>query len=171
MHRGREIKRHELPAAIQAVQAELEANRERLREHDRCCRASGLAAAEKIGLGWPEHLQGLVTLLQYAEHARADLADVDGVLKNVVAVITADGRVSRRELDRLVDACNQLYSVLHRIHADAIAVELDPSVLSQLGIESWSGAIGELDLHPLLPKTSMTGWRSRPVGFTMPSQR
>ncbi len=148
VHRGREIKRRDLPAAIVSVQAELEADRERLRAHDRRCRASGLAAAEKIGLGWPEHLRGLVTLLHYAEHARADLADVAGVLDNVVAVITADGRVSNRELDRLVVACNQLYVVLHHVHGEAPAVQPDPGVLGRLGVDSWSEPLGELCLLP-----------------------
>ncbi len=148
VHRGREIKRRDLPAAIETVQVDLEVNRKRLREHDRRCRVSGLVAAKKIGLGWPEHLRGLVTVLHYAEHARADLADVAGVLGNVLAVITADGHVSGRELERLVVACNQLYTVLHRVHSEATAVEPDPSVLSQLGVDSWSGAIGELRLPP-----------------------
>lgn len=157
VHRGHEIKRRDLPAAIEEVQAELETNRELLREHDRRCRAAGLVAAEKIGRGWPEHLRGLVTLLHYAEHARADLADVSGLLGNVVAVITADGRVSGRELDRLVVACNQLYAVLHRIHDEATQVEPDPNVLGQLGIDSWSEAIGELRLPPAT-KENINDW-------------
>lgn len=157
VHRGCEIKRRNLPDAIETVQAELETNRELLREHDRRCRTSGLAAAEKIGRGWPEHLRGLVTLLHYSEHARADLADVAGVLGNVVAVITADGRVSGRELDRLVVACNQMYTVLHRIHDEATAVQPDPSVLGQLGVDSWGEAIGELRFPPAT-KENINQW-------------
>ena len=146
--RGREIKRRDLPSAIETVQEDLEANRERLRDHDRRCRGAGLAAAEKVGLGWPESLRGLVTLLHYAEHARADLTDVARVLDNVVMVITADGSISGRELERLISACNQLHSVLQLVHGMAPEVKPDPFVLKRLGVDSWSGAIGEFCLPP-----------------------
>ncbi len=148
VHRGREIGKRALPNAIREVEHELEAAHAQLREHDSRCRGAHLAAAERLGSGWPEHLRGLIDLLHYAEHARADLADVHGMLGNVVAVVTADGRVSGRELKRLIQACNQVHAVLHRIHAEAPGIQPDPSVLQRMHTDSWSGGLESLQLPP-----------------------
>lgn len=135
--RGREIARRALPAAIREVEADLADAQREVRGHDRACRAAHLAAAERLGEGWPAHLRGLLTVLHYAEHARADLDDASALLRNVVAVVTADGRVSGGELRRLVAACNQVQRVLARVHDESGWVRLDPALCAALGIEAW----------------------------------
>lgn len=157
VHRGREIKRQDLASIIRMVTSELQADRARLRAHDLSCRASAMLTAKAIGLGWPEHLRGLISVLHYAEHARADLVDVAGVVGNVVSVITADGRVSSGELNRLVAACNELYAVMKRLYGEALAVQPDPGVLSRLGTDTWCLALGELGL-PLATKENINEW-------------
>lgn len=157
VHRGNEIGKRALPSAIREVEQELEAARAQLREHDRRCRSTHLAAAQRLGSGWPEHLRGLIDLLHYAEHARADLADAHGLLRNVVAVVTADGRVSGGELKRLIKACNQLHAVLARVHGEAAGVAPDASVLQRMGVESWSSCLEELRL-PQADRNNINDW-------------
>jgi Zn-dependent protease with chaperone function len=157
VHRGREIGRRALPAAIREVEDELGSARESLRAHDRQCRAAHLAAAERLGGGWAEHLRGLIDLLHYAEHARADLADAHGLLGNVVAVVTADGKVSGGELKRLVKTCNQLHAVLQRVYTEAPGVRPDPAVLAKLGVESWEGGLEPLRL-PAADRNNINDW-------------
>lgn len=157
VHRGNEIGKRALPQAIREVEQELDAARAQLREHDGRCRAAHLATAQALGNGWPEHLRGLIDLLHYAEHARADLADARGLLSNVVAMVTADGRVSGRELKRLIKTCNQLHTVLARVHSESGGVQPDASVLQRMEIDRWDGCLEALRL-PQADRTNINDW-------------
>ncbi|MFO1318678.1 MAG: M48 family metallopeptidase [Burkholderiales bacterium] len=139
--RGREISRRALPGAIREVMQEEEAVRERVFAHDRRCRSHHLAAARGLGGGWEAYLAGLVHALHYGEHTLADLNDAQGVLSNVLAIVTADGKVSGRELKRLVAAANSLHKVLAGIHGMKAAVSLDEGLTVRLGVAQWSDAL------------------------------
>ena len=91
------LRRRELAPTLEAVRAECAAARAALEERDREHRSAHLAAAERIGQGWPEHLRSLAALLHYADHTEADLRDARGYVANVFAIATADGRVSSSE--------------------------------------------------------------------------
>src|SRR5690606_32237133 len=118
-HRGRELKRRDLPRVIDELDEELGAARNRVCEHDRRCRTAHLAAAAKLGGGWSGYLAGLLAVLHYADHAQADLLDAHGAFANVWSIVTADGRVSKRELKRLIGAGARLHDVLARVHGEA----------------------------------------------------
>jgi Zn-dependent protease with chaperone function len=148
-HRGRELKRRDLPNEIEKVEEELEAARERVHAHDRRCRSTHLAAAQALGKGWSEYLSGLLGLIHYAEHAEADLRDAQGAMWNVYQIVTADGRVSSSERMRLITAGQTLYQILERIHREAGGVVLDPVLLKRLETTSFETLLGTLTLPPL----------------------
>jgi Zn-dependent protease with chaperone function len=148
VHRGRNLSRRGLPAAIRALRLEEDEARERILDHDRRCRGLHLAAAEALGDGWQPYLGGLIGVLHYAEHTQADLQDAHGVLANVYAVVTADGKVSGRELKRLLAAANALHAVLVRIHQQRDELQLDASLCGRLGVPGWAEMLGELTLPP-----------------------
>ncbi|HUQ51339.1 MAG TPA: M48 family metallopeptidase, partial [Gammaproteobacteria bacterium] len=145
-HRGKELKRRDLPKAIEALEAELAAVQARVRAHDRVCRGAHLALAKSVGAGWSDYLSGLLAIVHYTDHTEADLLDAHGAFRNVLSIVTADGRVSNRELKRLLASCQQLWTPLQRIYEQAAEVTLDKCVRERLAIESWKGAIGELKL-------------------------
>ena len=147
VHRGREISRRELPAAIRDVGAEIERVRERILTHDRRCRGVHLSAAGKLGGGWREYLVGLIGVLHYAEHTLADLRDAQGLLGNVVAVVTADGKVTSSELQRLISVANMLHTVLEQVYQQKTEVLLDASLLSKLKVSSWPELLEEFKLQ------------------------
>lgn len=144
--RGREIKRRDLPAAIRTVFQEEKRLREKIYAHDRRCRNAHLAAASLLGGGWKEYLHGLIGVIHYAEHTLANLRDAQGLLGNVVAVVTADGKVSKSELKRLLAAANMLHGELTAIHQQKSGLVLDQSLRARLGIESWAGSLEEFNL-------------------------
>jgi len=148
VHRGREIFRRELPAAIRQVMQEEEKVRERIIAHDCRCRSTHLAAAMQLGGGWQEYLAGLIGALHYAEHTLANLRDAQGLLGNVVAVVTADGKVSSRELKRLISTANMLHAVLAEIHEQKSALQLDPSLCTRLNVTAWPETLEEFTLPP-----------------------
>lgn len=146
VYRGREIPRRELPAAIQEVTLEENQVRQRILAHDLQCRGVHIAAAAQLGSGWREYMIGLIEILHYAEHTLADLRDAQGAFGNVFAVVTADGKVSKSELKRLIASANMLYEVLAGIHTHKTQLILDKSLCARLEVSAWTDMLEELKL-------------------------
>jgi len=146
--RGREIGRRQLPGAIDLVTQEQAQVRQRILAHDRQCRSAHLAAAELLGGDWREYLIGLIKVLHYTEHTEANLRDAQGLLGNVVAVVTADGNVSARELKRLLGTANMLHAVLEQVYRQKTALQLDAALCARLNTESWAALLEEFTLPP-----------------------
>ncbi len=156
-HRDRTLQPRELPAAIAAMREECEAAQVQIIEHDRLCRSAHLSAAATVQNGWEEHLASTLALLHYADHSQASIRDAQGFLANVVAVVTADGKVSSRELKRVISAGNELHRVLGGIYRQAPKVQLSADLLSEMEIESWQQAVGEFTLPPP-DKNNINDW-------------
>jgi hypothetical protein len=77
--RGREVTHRELPALTAKVDTELAIFDDRLRQHDRLCRATHVALARSLNAlgnggatgntGWQDYLRGLLAVHHYATHA------------------------------------------------------------------------------------------------------
>jgi len=147
-HRDRQIQRGELPQVIAELRAEIEEAEAVVRRHDRLCRSAHLLAARQLGGGWAECLKAQLALLHYADHTEAELRDAHGFLGNVVAVVTADGHVSGRELKRLLGAAAEAYRPLAAVFEQADQLQLGQLVGKQLEIEDWKAALGEFELPP-----------------------
>ena len=147
-HRGSELARAELPEAISSVERELQSAQQAMTDHDRQVRATHVAAARLLGNGWPEYLQGLAAALHYADHSEANLRDAQGLAANVYGVVTADGRVSSGELDRLVKVCHELHGVLKAVYDHIPGVLPDVTLLERLEVKSWAEALEEFKLGP-----------------------
>jgi Zn-dependent protease with chaperone function len=145
-HRGSELARSQLPSVIATVERELTGAQEEITTHDRRVRSTHLAAARLLGNGWPEYLRGLAAALHYADHSEANLRDAQGLAANVYAVVTADGRVSGKELERLVRVCDELHGVLKAIYDQQTQLELDGTLLERLQVKGWAEALEEFKL-------------------------
>jgi Zn-dependent protease with chaperone function len=147
-HNGAEIRRTELPRAIASLEREIAAVRGEIEAHDKRCRATHLSAANALGKGWPEYLRSLTAMLHYADHTEANLRDAQGYVSNIYSVVTADGRVSSKELTRLLEGCQQLYAVLRTVYEQASEVTLDRTLLRRVEAESWVAMLEEFKLPP-----------------------
>ena len=156
-HRRKALRRKELPAAIKAVQREFDALQGRLQAHDRHCRSVHRALAASFGGGWREHLQGLLAALHYAEHTEANLRDLQGLLGNTVAIVTATRRVSSSGIDRLVKEGNVLHAALAQVFGHASRVQLDEMLLERLEIKAWTELVDTLQL-PGVAKENLGDW-------------
>ncbi|HVS24689.1 MAG TPA: M48 family metallopeptidase [Gammaproteobacteria bacterium] len=156
-HRGRELKRRDLPHAIAKVEGELAEAEKSVRAHDRRCRSTHLAAAKTLGGGWEEYLAGLLAVVHYAEHAEADMLDARGAFANVFAIVTADKRVSASELRRLLAAGDTVYASLKRVFEQAGELALDGTLLQRMSLERWSAALEEFKLQPP-SKENINSW-------------
>ena len=147
-HKGAEIRRNELPRAIANLEREIAAVRGQIETHDKLCRSAHLSAAKVLDKGWPAYLRSLAAMLHYADHTEANLRDVQGYVANIYGVVTADGRVSSKELNRLIEGCQQLYAVLGAFYNQAKEVSLDRTLLRRLEIENWEAMLEEFKLPP-----------------------
>ncbi|HEY7373780.1 MAG TPA: M48 family metalloprotease [Polyangia bacterium] len=154
--RGEVLRRRELEPKLEAVGAERAAARAELEERDREHRSAHLAAAERIGQGWPEYLRSLAALLHYADHTEADLRDARGSLANVVAVATADGRVSSSERRQIAVAGVDVHCAMEAIWDQRGKVHLPADVVANFGVETWAQALPD-DFKLGLPSEQRIG--------------
>lgn len=157
MFRGNAVSRGELARLIEQVGEEAEAVRARILDHDRQCRCVHLATAQVLGNGWDQYLVGLIRVRHYAEHSLADLRDAQGLLANVMAIVTADGKVSARELKRLLKTANELHAVMLAIHGQKTELLLDSELCNRLGIESWAASLEAFEL-PAATAANANDW-------------
>lgn len=114
-YRGREIRRKELRGVIEAVRTERRSVEQRILDHDRTCRATHLAAANLVGNGWSDHLQGLVELMHFVSHSLRNLVDAHSHLHHVLDIVLADGNVSSAERARVLHSADDLFVVITRL--------------------------------------------------------
>jgi Zn-dependent protease with chaperone function len=147
-HQGRTVRRAELPRVIAALDRDVSEVHSRIEAHDRTCRTAHLSAARVLQKGWPEYLQGLAAALHYADHSEANLRDAQGYVGNIYGVVTADGRVSSKELMRLIEGCQQLYRVLQAVYTEMPQVSLDRTLTRRLEVENWATMLEAFQLPP-----------------------
>ncbi len=125
---------------------ELRVLRARVSGHDQRCRSVHMAAANRIGGGWPALLRGYLAVLHYTDHTIADLEDVNLLYLQTFHSVIADGRVSDKELRKLVAACNQVQRALGQVYAQAGQVQLNAPLAQALGKPQWSQCLPEFGL-------------------------
>ncbi|MCC0176004.1 M48 family metalloprotease [Waterburya agarophytonicola K14] len=145
-HRGKTISRLDLPSTIAQVNVELRAVKERILFHDRLCRTTHRRIAVKMGRGWEQYLVGLLEILHYTDHTEANLRDALGYLDNVVGVITADGNVSGKELQRLLVAATEVYQVLALVYEQSSLVKIDANLSQAFDNLTWGEILGSFEL-------------------------
>jgi len=169
-HRGNQLQRKELPAALQAVEREIALVEDELAAHDRLCRSHAHALALAQGKGWDAYWSGLLALLHYSEHVQADIVDAQGSLANIVAMLTAGGKVNKKGVERILDSAGQLYLLLSQVHGSRGKLVPDAGTMALLGQPNWPQVLGEWGLGAPGPDNLgswlnvIDGWNGQVVG-------
>lgn len=146
-HRGRLLRRKQLPHAIAQVKADLETINRRIREHDARARSIPMALAKKVGQGWPERLRSLLRLVHYTEHAQQDIEDAYGLFRSTLAIVTAS-KVTEASLDLLLSDAGVLYMALRDVYNDRGLFILDNALQEESGCSDWTSWLGDFGLNP-----------------------
>lgn len=144
--RGNDVPRREIPRILSELNNEIAAVKQAVVDHDRRCRSLHALAGSRMDEGWGQYLRGLGAVLHYAEHSEANLRDAHGLLINTYEIVTADRRVSAKELRRLIGAADDVDGALSSIHTFAKSMSLDERVIAALEAGSWAEALGEYKL-------------------------
>ena len=153
-HRGEELKRNEIPEAIDEISTEYKEVAARLKTHDAYCRNAHLQAAKELGNGWEEHLIGLIALSHCTEHLKAHVINELSLLSNTWQVITADGTVGYFEKKRLLTVCEQVKRVMDNVASNMQRLVLTSEMMTNFNIESWQEVSPKFDL----PAASKSNW-------------
>lgn len=162
-YREKEIPKNDIPRVVEELDREIAPIEQRLREHDRMCRSVHRAIALSVGNGWDDYLQGLLKVLHFAEHAEADLRDLQGCLSNVVAIESATRRVSQEGIDRIMEAAVRLHNAFVRLDDYANAdnaegsIHFDSALAARLSAEDWPSLAGKHGL-PAPSRTALGEW-------------
>ncbi|UTW61985.1 M48 family metalloprotease [bacterium SCSIO 12741] len=146
MHRGKIVKRKDLDEVIAGVKKEIDDLENKINEHNINCQSTYMMAAEKVGEGWPAYLQGLMRLIHYAEHSSREITDSMNKLGNVVAIVTADNRVSSSEMVQLLQACNDVQLNLDSVFTKKDKIKPDELILQKLKLKEWGDRLEEFGL-------------------------
>jgi len=146
-HRGKIIKRSELPKAIAMVDGERSAARAGLEADLKRIRSLHQAAAAKVSPAWEAHLRGLLALLHYAEHSEANLRDAHASLARWWQRSVAGGSINEQGVRYIMAAAGDVHRALAQVFSAAGQVQPGAAVLARLGGESWSKSLGGLGLN------------------------
>jgi Zn-dependent protease with chaperone function len=165
--RGREVTHRELPALTAKVDTELAIFDDRLRQHDRLCRATHVALAHSLNTvgndgatgntGWQDYLRGLLAVHHYATHAEAILRDANAHYQNTFRRQVTKRAGQKANLEVILAAAKISYRALARIHTEAASLNLDATLLARLSAPSWSAHLQDLKLNEPT-KESLPNW-------------
>jgi Zn-dependent protease with chaperone function len=156
-HRGKILRRNQLPGAIAEVDKERASVQASLETALKRVRSLHVAAAAKISPDWKAYMVGVMAVLHYAEHAEANLKDANAGLGAAWQVSTARGVIDERGARRIIAAAADVYRALSQPYALAAQVNPGPAILTGLDWPSWSQALGELGLNAP-NRTNINDW-------------
>ena len=145
-HRGKTIRRSQLPSVISNVKHEQKSSLSEIEQHDKLCRTAHQAAAREIAHGWQNYLDRLTRLLHYLEHRIADLDDAHSRLANTTSIAVATGRVSQKKLNKLMASGRDLRQVMGEIDENADQVTVPAPILAKLEWKSWRESLDKIEL-------------------------
>ncbi len=145
-HRGNELKKNEIPVALEQVHSERQTVAERLKIHDARCRNAHLQGARECGQGWENYLLALIRLLHCSEHLHAKIENEVALLVNTWEVITADGKIGYFEQRRMLRVCNAVQDEMRLISNAAAHIVLPDPIVKVTGFENWSERFPEFDI-------------------------
>ncbi|UPG91987.1 M48 family metalloprotease [Luteibacter aegosomaticola] len=146
-HRGRILRRSQLPDAIALVDTERAAVRASLQVALKRVRSLHLAAAAKISPAWRTYMVGVIGVLHYAEHAEANLKDANAGLAAAWQVSTVRGVIDERGARRIIAAAADVYRALSQPYRLAHQIDPGPVILTELNWPTWAAVLGNLELN------------------------
>lgn len=157
LHEGKEIKRKDLPDLIYRLKREVREQQQKFLKYNQKLRSVHFNIGESFDSSWGAYLKGLVSLIHYAEHSIAIIADYKRVFDNTLRVILADGNVSSSEMNRLLGDARNITRSLEVVYNNTSSVNPGTLVLARMNAESWPSLLEEFKLG-YANSENINGW-------------
>lgn len=141
-HRGRILKRSQLPGVIAEVEKERAAVQSNLHSTLRRIRSLHLKVAASMAPAWRDYLLGTLQLLHYADHAEADVRDAQAAFAKDYRQVTSRGSINERGVQRILAGASDVHRTLSRVYVEAGNVQPGARILARIGAPSWASALG-----------------------------
>lgn len=128
--------------AISALGSEIARLEKELAASDRCCRTTHRAIARVVGQGWESYHCGLTAVLHYVERSCQRLDEAYSACHAQIMVSATHPSVSKGAARRAKRLAQSLCRELDLVAREREAVRLDSTLLSVLGVSSWSERCG-----------------------------
>ncbi len=148
MHRGKTIKRRNIPSLIKKNRAEEVELRRKVSKHDKLCRKLPWEIAHQIDPRKASYLTSVAELVHYAEHTYSDLSDSYKKYVNVFNVVVASGRVSNSDLNEFLKAANSMHKTLRKIYVDSTSVKLNKAMKLKMEVEHYKDLFEDFKIQP-----------------------
>ncbi len=133
MHRGKQIKRRQIPDIIKELKKEEKTLRQELTAHDTLCRQVPYSLVLEKKPEVAAYLKSVSRLVHYAEHSLRNIDDVVGKFHNTLRVVTADGRVTDAEMGDLLRDCANLGKALRPLYEQSKNITVPTAIHNKLG--------------------------------------
>jgi len=148
-HRGEDIRKDEIPDAIEEVKTDKKDALKKLMVNEANCRKTSLNIAEKFQNGWPEYLKYTVNLMHCADHLMAIVGNEHARLINTWQVIIADGSIGYFEKRRMIRVCEGANEAMTEVSGLSQKIRLSENLREEIGIANWMQAAPEFDFQPV----------------------
>lgn len=156
-HRGNELKKADIPAAIEEIAQERKEIGQQLKEHDASCRTAYINISKSWNNGWDKHLTSLTHLLHCSSHLKAVVENEMAFLSNTWQVITADGQIGYFEKRRVLNVCKNVNQRMKTAVEAAQTIVLSEKILERTGVENWSNQCPAFELSEVT-KSNWQDW-------------
>jgi len=156
-HRGEDINKDDIPAAVEEIIEEKKIALDKLMQHEADCRQTYLNIAEQQGQGWPEHLKSTLEFLHCSDHLLATVSNERALLVNTWHVITADGKVGYFEKKRILRVAEDVHRVMSNVSEKLNALVLPDHIMKQHNISDWAEVCPKFEL-PSVDKKNWAQW-------------
>lgn len=159
-HRGKILKRSQLPAAIALVEAERKIVRNGIEASLKRVRSLHLSATKRISQEWFDYLAGVLKVLHYADHAEANVRDAQACLGRIWQRATARGHIDEHGARQILAGANDVHRALSQVFLRAANVDPGARILGRLGIAEWVPALGAYGLNAPV-RSNVNDWLRR----------
>lgn len=131
-HRGHPISKREIPRLLEELEQNIQTTREEVINYDKNARQIHLFAACKLSPLLGTYMKNILWLVHYSEHSLYNLNDILKKYSNTVSIALCDGKVTKKEMNRIQAVAHELHRTLQNIFSDSDDIKLNPALTDKL---------------------------------------
>jgi Zn-dependent protease with chaperone function len=143
---GIEIRKKDLPIAIEEIKKQIAQVRKRIEEHDAFCRNIHYNGAKRIGKDWDAYLLSVLRLIHFCEHTSMHIEDLNRIFYENLNVAVRTKSFVSEYLNPIIEAGNKLQYKLYGLYSHAPTIVINERITSYLGTKNLGELLGRFEI-------------------------